>query len=74
MDTSDQFESQLKEILDSGPDQQPREADALSSRSAATTSTDTKTTGTRYEILLRIIGLIAVVILLLGFALRIALF
>ena len=75
MQPSDQFESQLKEILDSGSAHEPLPARHASPvRDDTAITADKKHVNTKFELLLRIAGIVSLIVLLLGFALRIALF
>jgi hypothetical protein len=70
----DPFESQLNEILDSGPSEEivPENRNPVPPNRIKVPQK--KRSSTRVELLIRIAGGIALLALLLGFALRIALF
>ena len=74
MEQSDQFESQLKEILDSGPAGQPAVQKPAPQERDITVSASEKEHRKVFEVVLRIAGVLALIALLIGFALRISLF
>ena len=74
MEPSDQFESQLKEILTSGPAEQPVVQNRTTPEQDTIPSLPEKNRTGTFELLLRIIGMVALIALLFGFALRISFF
>ena len=74
LEPSDQFESQLEEILDAGPAEPPVVLNHTSPEKDTTPSLPEKNRTGTFELLIRIIGMVALVALLSGFALRISFF